>query len=71
MTSGVLMEKTAPVQPHLKHCVWVPEYKMDIMLLESTQRRATEMVKGVRARCMRSGCGASVFMPQSRAEGLC
>ena len=65
-------QDSAQVQPHLEYCLqfWVPQYQNDLKVLESGQRRATNMVKGGKemcGECLRSLCWLSP--EQSRLRG--
>ena len=45
----VILPFYCAVRPHLQYCVqmWSPQYRRDVDLLESVQRRGTKMIPGV------------------------
>lgn len=48
LTGGIVLLCSVLMWPHLESCVQIktPQYRKDIKLLESTQKRATSMMKG-------------------------
>ena len=61
---GIVLLCSEVGQPHLQ-CwgqLWVPQYKKDIKLLESVQRRAAKMLKGLEGKLNEQ---------QLRSLGLC
>jgi len=59
---------------HLQHCVmvWVPQYKEDIKILETVQRKATKTGKSLEGKVCEEWLRALVSSAQSRrADGGC